>query len=159
MKYKKLLYWLPVLAIMITIFCFSSQNADNSSQTSGGFAEFLARIICPDFDGKNETYRLKLLDSCQFAVRKAAHFSIYALMGFLSFNAFRQYKKIPKQQLFSALLCLSYSISDEIHQSFVPGRSCELRDVLIDFSGAVSGIIFLTLCLWLYKKYKIRKGA
>ena len=34
-----------------------------------------------------------------------------------------------------------YSISDEIHQIFVPGRSCELLDVFIDTCGSLIGII------------------
>ncbi|MBQ1935757.1 MAG: VanZ family protein, partial [Clostridia bacterium] len=36
-----------------------------------------------------------------------------------------------------------YAVTDEIHQHFVEGRSCELRDVLIDAAGAL-----LFLLLW-----------
>ncbi|MDD5979931.1 MAG: VanZ family protein, partial [bacterium] len=28
----------------------------------------------------------------------------------------------------SIIICLLYAISDEFHQSFVPGRSCQLYD-------------------------------
>ena len=157
MNIRKILYWIPVLIIMITIFCFSSQNAETSSQTSGGFSEILARLIYSDFENKSNAYQMELINRCQFFVRKTAHFSIYAVMGFFSFIAFRQYDKVPKKQLFAAILCLVYSISDEIHQSFIPGRSCELRDVFIDFSGAVTGIAFLSLLLMLYNRRKNRK--
>ena len=34
-----------------------------------------------------------------------------------------------------------YAVTDEVHQYFVPGRSCELRDVLVDTSGALTGIL------------------
>ena len=156
MNFKKTLYWLPVLAIMITVFYFSSQDATTSSETSSGFSEFLAEIISPDYESKSKAYQKELLENCQFVVRKSAHFSIYALMGFLSFNAFRQHKRVPKKQLLAAVLCMLYSVSDEIHQTFVPGRSCELRDIVIDTCGAVTGILFLSLLLFLYNKYKTK---
>ena len=38
-----------------------------------------------------------------------------------------------------------YAVSDEIHQIFVPGRSCELRDILIDSAGVLVGILAFQL--------------
>ena len=43
-----------------------------------------------------------------------------------------------------------YSVTDEIHQMFVPGRSCELRDVAIDSCGVATGILLCTII----KKWK-----
>ena len=37
------------------------------------------------------------------------------------------------------VLVMSYAISDEVHQLFIVGRSCEVRDVLIDTSGGSIG--------------------
>ena len=34
-----------------------------------------------------------------------------------------------------------YAASDEIHQLFVPGRSGQLRDVLLDSAGVAAGIL------------------
>jgi VanZ family protein len=39
------------------------------------------------------------------------------------------------------LICVLYAISDETYQIFVPGRSAQLSDVLIDSVGAVAGIV------------------
>ena len=36
-----------------------------------------------------------------------------------------------------------YAIIDEIHQSFVPGRSCEIRDMCIDAVGVLVGMILM----------------
>ena len=33
-----------------------------------------------------------------------------------------------------------YAVTDEVHQYFVPGRSCELRDALIDACGVAAGV-------------------
>ena len=43
--------------------------------------------------------------------------------------------------LISLAICILYATSDEIHQNFVKGRSCEFTDVLIDSGGVAFGII------------------
>lgn len=159
MKLNKFIRWIPVIVWMTVIFLFSAQNADNSSQTSSLPAEILARLFNPDFEQCSEAYKNMLLDRCQFIVRKLAHFSVYTVLGMLTYNAFRGYEKLSLRLnlLFSALLCLLYAISDEFHQSFVPGRSCQLRDVLIDFSGAVFGIALAVLFIKLLKKLRDKR--
>jgi len=58
-----------------------------------------------------------------------------------------------------SVICASiYAISDEVHQIFIDGRSCELRDWAIDTVGAILGAIgFLVIYLIIdaiIKKYK-----
>jgi len=36
-----------------------------------------------------------------------------------------------------------YALTDEVHQSFVPGRSCEIRDILIDSCGVAAGVLIM----------------
>ena len=65
------------------------------------------------------------------------------VLGVLVLNAFgktgvRGYRHI----LFSAIVCVLYAATDEIHQLFVPGRGGQIRDVLIDSIGAGTGFIF-----------------
>lgn len=48
---------------------------------------------------------------------------------------------MTKRQMLCAILVTAfYAASDELHQFFVPGRSCQLRDVLIDTAGVVAGV-------------------
>ncbi len=75
------------------------------------------------------------------------------ILGVLSFLAVISYEKLlfVLRLATSCAVCLLYAASDEIHQLFVPGRSGEVRDVMIDFSGAVLGIalsmlVFLLIC-------------
>ncbi len=42
--------------------------------------------------------------------------------------------------MLSLMICILYAISDEVHQSFVPGRGPGVMDVLIDSAGAMVGI-------------------
>lgn len=124
------------------IFSLSSQNADESSETSGSLIASLAEIFYPDFDGLTGEEQEQVIGSFQFIARKTAHFSIYGILGFLSFLTFVSYRRLRLilRLSLSAAVCLAYAISDEIHQLFVSGRSCELRDVCIDFCGAMLAI-------------------
>lgn len=127
---------------MVLIFSLSSQNSDQSSETSGGLIAAVAELFYPDFDRLTEEEQAKVIESFQFIARKTAHFSIYGVLGFLSFLTFVSYRRLRLilRFLLSAAFCLIYAVSDEIHQFFVPGRSCELRDVCIDFCGALLAI-------------------
>lgn len=127
---------------MAFIFGLSSQNADESSETSGSLIASFAEIFYPGFDELTGEEQEQIIGSFQFIARKTAHFSIYGVLGFLSFLTFVSYRRLRliSRLSLSAAVCLAYAISDEIHQLFVAGRSCELRDVCIDFCGALLAI-------------------
>jgi VanZ family protein len=145
--------WIAVFLLMNIIFSFSSQNADSSSDTSSGFAEFLAKIFHKDFSLLSDSKQELILNDCQYIVRKTAHFSIYLILGVLTlFASF--YSSIKYYFISSPIICLAYAISDEIHQYFVPGRSCEGRDVCLDFFGSFCGIALSLLIIKIIKKHK-----
>ena len=54
-------------------------------------------------------------------------------------------KSFGLKSFLAIIICILYATSDELHQLFVMGRSCELRDVFIDSLGSVSGIIMYNL--------------
>ena len=70
-----------------------------------------------------------------FPLRKAAHVGEYAVLGALLARAVQ-----PPTALF---LGIAYALSDELHQSFVPGRAASLIDVAIDSVGVAVGIVAL----------------
>ena len=158
MKIFRIVTAVLLVSLMIAIFCFSAQNATESSGTSGRVISAFIRIFNPSFDELTPQEQQNLIEPFQFIVRKGAHFSVYALMGLLAFFSVITYKQlnIKYRYILSGGICLIYAISDEIHQHFIVGRSCELRDVLIDFSGSVLSIIFITLLLKLkiFRKFK-----
>lgn len=67
-----------------------------------------------------------------------------------------------KKWIISIGVGIIYAISDEFHQSFIPGRSAEIRDVLIDTFGVIIGIIVVLAIISVYKalseKYKNMKN-
>lgn len=66
---------------------------------------------------------------------KSAHVVVYAVMYVLALRAFSTNKKAAVHQ--AILFCFLYAVSDEFHQTFVPGRGGRVSDVLIDMGGVV----------------------
>lgn len=77
------------------------------------------------------------MDWQDFLVKKTAHFIEYYLLAVLIYRSLASTTTYTKRRLLMTALFLSlaYAISDEIHQSFIPGREPRIRDVIIDSSG------------------------
>ena len=151
LKFIRIVSVVLLIACMVFVFCMSSQNADESSGTSGRVITLVLKLVYPNFEELSSEDVAELIASMQFIVRKGAHFSIYAVMGFLSFFSVGTYTILPFKfrLLISSLICLLFSISDEIHQMFISGRSGELRDVCIDFCGS----LFAITIMWIVVRY------
>ncbi len=76
--------------------------------------------------------------------RKSIHIVIYGILTFLMwFSIPRLDNRLAKKILLCALLSIFYAISDEAHQSFVPGRCGNVKGVLFDLAGIVLALIWL----------------
>lgn len=139
----KPLSFVPALLVMYMIFSFSAQNGTQSSALSQRVtAKIVSEIdIRADMGWTTEqmeVYSVKL----EHYVRKAAHFSEYMLLGFCLAIPFYVYGvRGIRLWLLCGTICVCYALSDEYHQNFSAGRSPSLRDVGIDSSGAVLGIL------------------
>ena len=84
-----------------------------------------------------------------YVIRKSAHFFEYGLLSALlaiDFYLFKQSRlNSVIYSLFITLLC---AVGDEFYQSFI-GRGSNVRDIIIDFSGALFGITSVGVILWL----------
>ena len=81
-----------------------------------------------------------------FLVRKAAHFSEYALLGYLM--GLLCVRKNGRSRFFLPEAgCLAAALIDEGIQLFSEGRAAQLRDVCIDLSGATLGLIVALILL------------
>ncbi|MBU0974517.1 VanZ family protein [Patescibacteria group bacterium] len=79
-----------------------------------------------------------------FILKKTAHIFVYFVLYLLLKRAIDNTvdsKSASKQLFLPILLCLLYAVSDEFHQSLVPGRYATLRDVGYDMLGV--GVAFL----------------
>jgi VanZ family protein len=69
---------------------------------------------------------------------KVAHFGAYLVLGFLLAYGGSRFSLIAWVAVAIGVL---YGASDEIHQSFVPGRSSEVADWVADALGTVAGVL------------------
>ncbi|WP_096156549.1 MULTISPECIES: VanZ family protein [Bacillus] len=148
-KWLRAFSWLLVVAWMFLIFFLSAQPAEQSSQLSGGITDAVIETVekvLPNVSINRDTV--------SHLIRKNAHFLAYLILGVLVTNALYQSSKLRgKQQIVLAfIICVLYAISDEVHQLFVPGRSGEIRDVIIDSAGAAVGIFTFHLLILLGRK-------
>lgn len=153
---------LMLLANLAVIFRFSSVNREESGEMSAGVTRFLLERIYPDYHDLSVADQAALLQRAHKFIRKAAHFSEFALLGFLSAGLFLWVSchfspmSLWKTWLYPAAFSLVYATSDEIHQIFT-GRGPRVTDVLIDFAGACFGILLIQGISWLLARRKGRK--
>lgn len=144
MKKIKIISCMTTLGIMILIFYFSSQNAADSSEISRGVTKKVVDIVV-SVSHLSEEAKQPMAETIHGFIRKTAHFTLYAALGISSFISAKLLIRKKKAMIFAIAVgfCMLYAVSDEIHQLSSLGRSGEMRDVLIDTAGAVTGILFL----------------
>ncbi len=77
---------------------------------------------------------------------KVHHMGAYFIMGMLTWRFFKDYIiSTMKLSIVTLCFCSIYGLSDEWHQSFVPGRYADIMDWLADTLGATIAIISLYL--------------
>jgi VanZ family protein len=146
-----LLSWLGVIIWMGIIYWSSSRPSELSSADSGHITEAIISLL----DRVGITGSLNSKDaSLTLLVRKLGHFFGYLILTLLLINVLirTSYAKTGKYAAYSKLaiaaviIAVIFAISDEIHQSFVPGRSMRISDVGIDASAAfAASLLYMRL--------------
>ena len=80
-----------------------------------------------------------------FVFKKSAHMFVYAVLYLLLFRAYQKTnnKKINRRNyIFPILISLLYALSDEFHQSIIPGRHPALRDTGYDMLGVSTVLLY-----------------
>ena len=151
---SRVVLWALVVLWMGVIFWFSAEKAQDSDQTSGRVIRWLLSHFDSEFLSLSPEEQLLMIGDWSHVVSKLAHFCLFGMLGCLSFAAFSV--DLPLRRAFPAALglCVVRAVLDEVHQSFTPGRSCEVRDMAIDAAGAALGILFLFLLFSLVNRKK-----
>ena len=139
-RFRRIISIMLAVIWMVMIFVMSGASADASNEQSGVVVELVKKI----FNVSSE--QPELLDNMTTIVRKCAHFFEYFVLGILLLNVIRRFwpttckKKWAKYWYLAVIGASIYAVTDEVHQAFVPGRSCELRDIIIDTVAACVGV-------------------
>ena len=89
-------------------------------------------------------------------VKYGAHFVEYAVLALLWYRALYSRFPHPKILPLAFLIAVIYALSDEFHQSFVPGRSATWQDVAVDVMGAASALLVANA---LHRQWRRRQTA
>ena len=142
-----LFYWLPPLLWMAAIFYFSTDTF--SGGNTGSLFYRGARAFIPNLT-------LAQFAPVHFFIRKAAHFTEYAILALLLFRAFRAgatTRWYGRWALYSLLMVVIYALADEWHQSFTRYRVGSMQDSLTDIAGGATAL------LWLWWRRRRNRGA
>ena len=177
MTVQRKVFLVLMLLWMALIFFYSSRQADVSAEDSGRIGITLGRIFISDFEEWPEEEQQEFAARIDHPVRKTAHAAEYAVLGFLAAGACAgtagsagtaessgvagrtgngARRKFRKEMFLPWLIAALYAASDEIHQLFVPGRSGQLSDVILDSAGALAGVAAFTVLCWLINRRKAR---
>ena len=128
-------------------FIHSSMPADLSSEESESVMAVLQYIL--DFLG----FSAELTDHI---VRKAAHFAEYTAIGMLLASCAYSFSRTKPYRYYSQILFagLVTAVIDETIQLNVAGRSGQITDVLLDFSGVITGAVIMLLVYMIYRKIR-----
>ncbi len=151
-KLVLLLLIFTVVGWVAFIFSNSLKSAHASDGQSGQFVEFIIKSVLRISD---EKISQDLFGTINFFVRKAAHFTEFAVLAVLLFFIFEILRKNIKLCFLLSELCVfSVAVCDELLQTLSVGRACRMTDVLIDCCGGIFGCFFAYLIYFLinYKK-------
>jgi VanZ family protein len=126
------------LIIWATLIFIGSTDLLSASNTGG----VLTRPLLWLFPNASDA----TLRTVHFLLRKAGHFSEYALLAVLAARAFRTSgRELLRTRWFwvALLLVVAYSLSDEFHQSFVPSRTASIYDSMIDSIGGLTALLLV----------------
>ena len=160
MRKKRIISTCLVLFWMVLIFSFSAKNAEVSTQMSTSVGEMVCKIFVPGYTEWTEEEQYELAAKIDYTIRKPAHAAEYAVLGGLLLCMFTSWLLGERKSSgFHAFLPafatgVLYAAGDEVHQLFVPGRSGQVSDVLLDSAGVFAGvgIIFIIQRIWNHKK-------
>ena len=144
MNYKKWIFLAFSLFWLGTIFSFSLQPADESGDTSKEFGRMLVELVAPEWSDELDEMSPAQLEHWNHVLRKCAHFTEYLILGVLVTNTL-YHMPVHRKVLTGIGLCGIAAAVDETIQLFVPGRSGQVSDVLLDCFGAFFGIMLVYL--------------
>lgn len=160
-KNQPILWLLAAFIWMLVIFFFSAQSGPTSGATSAKIVHLVLPVLqnISFYGSLAAADKASILSLVTWVVRKAAHFTEYAILGIFLVKYWQAAGAAVKRQIgFSVLVCAGYAVTDELHQYFVPGRACALGDVCIDVMGAICGITVFLFVKMLYEA-KVHKKS
>ena len=144
---KRIITLVLIIAWMIIVFYLSNQSGDSSGILSQKLTGKIIKIQNLKSINQESFFQIDEL------IRKIAHFILYALGGLLIYIHVKTYNLEENSKvILTQIIGTTYALTDEFHQLLIPGRSGEVRDILIDSLGIAIGILLIVLIDMIKKK-------
>ena len=157
---SRVIWFILVIIWMSVIFSFSAKEAEESTEESTNFGRIVCSIFVPGYDNLTDDEQYELAKDIEYPIRKCAHAAEYMLLGLLLAGALYV---SSNSKMWNVLLpfCIGsvYSVTDELHQFFVPGRSCRFTDILIDSFGIIVGVVIYYKITKVCSSYFMRRKS
>ena len=152
------IFLILVLFWMGVIFKFSSANGEKSTGTSRSSLEKIITLFNKNIDKERLD---EIVIKYDVVLRKFTHFSGYLVGGVLLYFMYFYLNKLVNYKLknikiYSVVTGSIYAMTDELHQHFVSGRSGEIKDVVLDTSGVIIGVVIVWAVITAIKSLKIK---
>lgn len=133
--------------IWICVILFLSSSQASATETS----RILGPLLKLLFPSASEA----TLQTMHFYIRKLAHLTEYAILGFFALRAFAHggWGFARKYHVWlTVLTILTIASIDEINQSFEPSRTSSIWDVALDFTGGTIAVMVVLFYLRLARR-------
>lgn len=120
---NRFIRWSPCLIWMAVIFSLSQQTGSDLNTFLPFFQRFFPQMQSFDW----------------------GHFAAYFLLALAFLWAFGGSQPDWRLKLLTVLFCLLYGLTDEFHQTFVPGRTADWHDLRNDGIGAALAMLAVSL--------------
>ena len=133
------------LLLIAFIFIHSLTPADISQEESGAVTDWLSYV-----------FPFELSENL---VRKLAHFIEFSALGIITTLTVYSYcQKVIGGVYFKLFVCLATAVCDEAIQLNIDGRSGQVSDIFLDFSGCLFGLILTSIVIGIVLYLKKEKG-
>lgn len=147
----RVIFTLCTIATILFIFSNSMQEAAVSGARSGQ----VTAAVNTALEKTGVSVRVT-----EHFVRKLGHLTEYMLLGFFLMLTLRIYtQRVLSHISWPLFFSLAVPLFDESIQLFSKGRSAEVRDVLIDFGGAVLGLLCALFLLLMIRMFRVLRQS
>ncbi|WP_419955156.1 VanZ family protein [Neobacillus niacini] len=139
-------YWVLAAITWMTAIFFFTQLPYFTGQNTG---KVIHKVVVTEQQSLNVTNAAPIdTNELNLLVRKTTHVIVFGILAFLLFKSL---EALRFSYVLAWCLTVFYAITDEWHQSFMPGRVAAYQDVLFDSFGAALVLLF---CYFIIRRKK-----
>ena len=147
---KKLI---PLLLLFVVVFLASGQTAEQQSMQdilkawlpNKPLESFLSLFQVPYWGILVSVEERGYYAFVEFLIRKGTHFIYFGIIALAIYIALPRFKY---RKVTTVVITMLLAIADEFRQSLTSGRTASFQDVLLDTSGAISALLFMSFIQW-----------